>query len=343
MGKLQAYYKKNHFYIHLLLTCICAFAGGYFFLPIRGLVSTLPVMLSAALLATLTSIKVWQKVSVFFVFSFYFAIIEYGRDTALVFAGLFAVTVLVCSFAFVLIKKKKVLTVLPAIILLIGLVFPHSYFFGNYGDYIGADRSIGLYTNFRYPQAEFVVSKTFFDYKTGYYRATVYQKKRPTEQFTLSLAGVKGENKGYIQDGFLPQVKSIIMEDTRVSVIDAIREVYPNDSFDVIAVDINRFPDTATPISTENSAAYAKRMTFVIRISGQYLPREFADVCKGYYDAIMVSDTEFGSITFTGRESQRYLLKDIPYNTFVYDFADYLQTPTYISYFTKDPFVFGNK
>ena len=314
------------YYIKLFSAVTLAFAGTYFALPARGLISTLPVFLIASLVSVLISIPSWQKASLFGFFAFFFALIEYDSLHALGFAVLCILTVLISSLTFLLMQKKKVFHAIITLILLFSVAYPHAYFFGNIFEAKEADNRLREYTAERYTSDDIVISPTFYDYGTKSYRVSVYDRKTPTEVYTVSTG------KRIIYDSYSKYTERALMNKKMLEITAVLRNAFPNDSFEVIPVRINGYPfDGAISISDDTDYSYY--MQFRILLSGQLDREYFLEKSTEYFEAISRQGMSYSRITFATRGLHLSALSvTVTDNPLLKDLDELMSPPVYYGF-----------
>jgi hypothetical protein len=297
-----AYYGK------LILIVLVAFAGTYYALPQRGLISTLPVYLIAALLAVFIKIPVWQKAALFGIFAFTFSTVYYKPLYTAIFAGICVLTVFICSFAYHLFKKKRTPSAIVAILLVCACIIPHSLLFGNIFDGMTADKMIREYVSEHYTSDEFVISDTSYDFNTGLYKATVYNVKLPTEKYSLSVYNSR------LTDSYLRFAEIKLMEKRAIEIRAALREKFPNEMFSVTPLGISGYP-YKDQISLNDTDNYNEYMRFEIHVPGYLFKNEFAMKAKSYYNTLVNAKLAFREIVFIGSgEYLNALSIKVPYD-----------------------------
>ncbi len=321
MDFLNRFVQRNIYYIRLTFCALLAFAGTYYALPTRGLVSTLPIFLIAALISVLFKLPAWQKAFLFGLFAFILTLIEYDTAHALGFATICIIVVFLCSLAYYLMKKKKASNVLLALLLIAVCTFPHAYFFGNIVEGMDADKILREYTDKRYASDDMTVSQTFYDYKYGFYKVNVYSKNSPTEIYSLSV------QNGFIYDSYRTFAKKTLMHAKMLEITTALRESFPNENFEVIPLDIIGYPYSDTAISLNDSTDYSPFLSFRIDIWGQLDLNRFLETSESYYDAIMRSEVSFDKITFSGKDRYNILKLTVSSVPLKKDFTRLLYLP----------------
>jgi len=277
----------------LIAAVLLAFAGTYFTLPQRGLVSTLPVYVVAILIAALLRLPVWQKAALFGVFAFIFTTVYYKTEYALIFALICIVTVLLCSLAFHLMTKKKVLTSIISVLLIFVCVLPHPLLFGTFPQALQADNMIREYVSKHYTSDEIVVSGTAYDFETGCYKATVYDVKAPIERYSLNVYRAK------LTDSFKSFSEIKLMEKRTIEITEALRERFPNDRFSVKPLGIVGYP-FEDQISLSDPNDYNDNMRFEIQVPGYMFKEDFAKKAEAYYNALLQAKLTFREVVFIG-------------------------------------------
>lgn len=298
------------YYARLIAFVLLAFAGTYYTLPQRGLISTLPVYIVAILIAALIRLPVWQKAALFGVFAFTFTTVYYKVEYALIFTAICIATVLLCSIAFRLMTKKKVLTSIISVLLICVCVLPHPFLFGTFPQGLQADKIIQEYVSKHYTSEGIVVSGTAYDFQTGCFKATVYDVKAPTERYSLSVYNAR------LTDSFRSFAEKKLMEKRTLEITEALRERFPNDRFSVTPLGISGYP-FQDQISLSDTNNYNDNMRFEIQVPGYLYKADFAKKAEAYYNALIDAKMSFREVVFIGGgEYLNAMSISVPYDLF---------------------------
>lgn len=281
------------YYVRIILTVLLAFVGTYYTLPQRGLISTLPVYFAAILIMVLIRVPIWQKAFIFGVFAFTFTTVYYETVYALAFAGICVLTIILCSAAFNLLKKKKLVSSIISVLLICLCALPHPLLFGNYPEAVQANKKIQEYVAKHYTGEGIVVSGTSYDFLTGSYKATVYDQKAPTEKYSISVYNSR------LTDSFVRFSEIKLMEKRALEITSALREQFPNDRFSVVPLEISGYP-FEDQISLSDPNNYDENMRFEIHVPGFIYKEEFAKKAEAYYNTLLKAKLPFREVVFIG-------------------------------------------
>ncbi|MDD4165185.1 MAG: hypothetical protein PHD66_08285 [Eubacteriales bacterium] len=289
---------ENHInIIRLAITGLLAFIGTYFSTPGKGLISTLPILLISALLCVAVKIPSWQKIVFYALFGYFFTTVYYDSKAGMIFAAVCISILLLCELSVYLLKRKKILFAILAILLPLICILPQTYFFGNYIDGKEAQDRISEYVDKRYSDEEMTISGVNYDYKTKYYIATIYDKDLPTDVYTIASQG------DHLHDGYLTFAEQTLMYNQMLEITKTLRADFENDRFDVSPQKIIGYPFSGK-ISLGDEADYRTLMTFKITVPGLLSKAEFEKRAREYYDTILRSGLEFNKICFVGNGTQ---------------------------------------
>lgn len=311
--------------IRLVIAALLAFAGTYFNMPARGLLSTMPVLLLAVLCSVLIKVPVWQKAALFGLFGYLFSALEFDSTTDLYFAALCILLVLACSLAFYLFKKKKIPQMILAIILVFACAVPQIYFFGNYPEAKTANEKLQEYVSIRYSDEEMIISGIHYDYTTGYYKASLYNKTLPTNVYSIAI------KNNHLQDSFIPFAEKELTNSKMLEMTQVLRASFENDLFDVTALEISGYPFSGQ-ISLNDTTDYSSLIKYKIIVPGLLNKNEFEQKAKKYFDVIMESGLDFNEIIFVGSGLQADILTiTVGRNPLILDFSRLTTPPSNLS------------
>ncbi|PKM61186.1 MAG: hypothetical protein CVU97_07375 [Firmicutes bacterium HGW-Firmicutes-21] len=321
MEATNKFLENNKYYIRTVVVALLAFLGTYYALPARGLISMIPFLLVAVLFSVLIKIPIWQKAALFGLFALIFATVEIDYTHGIGFAALCILMVIFCSLAFYLLRKKKILPAIISILLISACAVPHAYFFGNIIKGLDADRILAEYIDERYTSEDTIISETYYDYKHGYYKANIYEKKRPTEIYSLTVIN------NYLYDSYRTYAEKQLMNRRMLDITSVLRDNFKSDKFEVIPLNISGYP-FKSEITINDTNDYNSLMSFRIVISGQLDKDSFTDKAKRYYDTIMDNDIDFKKIVFVSKGTTNTTLRiSVTTGPFMKDFPSLLKPP----------------
>jgi len=324
--------KNNVNTARLIVVVLLAFGGTYFNMPTRGLISTLPILLIAVLLSVLIRIPAWQKVLLFGFFAFCLAAIDYDILIGLYFAILCILIVSLCTLAFSLFKKKKILPMILAILIIIVCAIPQALLFGNYSQGYSADKIIDEYVSAHYTNENMVVSGTYYDYKTGLYQASIYDKSLPIDICYLVV------NNNRIFDGFDSFVERSLMNNRSLELTAILREKFEKDKFDVYSIHIAGYPlfEKNKEISLNDTTNYNSLMSFRIIVPGLIDKAAYGKKAETYYNAILAAGFDFKEIIFVASGTDRDIMTiKVSTNPLIKDLSKLIAPPVNFE-FDKD-------
>ncbi|HAN21144.1 MAG: hypothetical protein A2Y15_02690 [Clostridiales bacterium GWF2_36_10] len=321
MDTLNKTDNQGEYILKFVTSGVLAFLGTYFSLPSRGLISTLPIFLIAALMSVLIKIPTWQKALMFGIFAYFFAMIDYDVYSGLAFATLCILTVCISTLAFNLFKTKNVLSMIIALFLIVICALPHAYFFGNYPEGYKAKKVMDEYIQKHYLSEDIIITGISYDYTIGYYKSTIFDKNDPTEIYSMIVMNNK------VTDSYSSYAEEVLMNSKMLEITTVLREKFPDDIFKVLPLKITGYPIN-DEINIADTTDYSSLMHFKVLVPGLIDKDTFAIKSRKYFDVLKEAKINYGDIIFAGKDITRSVLTiTVTPKTFFMDFTKLVDPP----------------
>ena len=312
------------YYIRLTVICLLAFAAGFSLLPVCGVWACLPFCTVCAAVAAFLKYNKWLKAALFALMAYILsAFYGVGAERAITAACFAAAVLLICELGVFLFRKKSGLLSAAGIALAVLTLIPHFALFGDPISGFSADKALSDYGETRFDSASVVCSRTYFDSSARVFKADVYGANDVTGVCVLEYRG------GRIVDTYSEHAELSLMTDARLTLQLALRERFPNGSFNVVRRAISGYPDGKIDVSAQRSDI--KNMYFDVNITTALAKDDFAALCAEYASVLAALPEPPAEAVFYGGSGGemyhcvRILLTKLP-------------APARVSYCPSDPF-----
>lgn len=228
-------------------------------------------------------------------------------ETAVIIGLAFACFLLV-EFAVWLIGKKRMLSCIGGVALLVCYLFASSMFLGNPISAWQANSKLNEYINANYVTegSGHQFESIRYDRNAGVYTVNATNTDYPTESRHIFLAG------DHVVDHYRGILEDQEMRDTALAITEVLREAFPKDAFTVIRLGIDGFSDEEQAYSAHHETDYSSRMNFCIQLSGKPTYEKLLDAALSYNTVLASSNVSYGSVVFTGGEGLRFRMEITP-------------------------------
>ena len=287
---------ETRFYIEIAACGVLAALGAYIFVPFRGPVASIPLIVVCAAAAAALRIDWRIKVAFFALFGLFFHTVETQDITrTLIFAAVCAaICSLCCLSEYLVIKAKKpsgkLLSLIPALAAIAAVWF----IAGNPFSAFNAGAHLTEYAEKTYSSDDFQTSACFYDYTDGTYGINIGAYDDPNGLiYRITFEG------GTVKDKYLNHAKQLISEISRLNFLNALRSEYPNENYYVSVTDISRFSADRILLS-DDSEKYSGRETFVISIPSDITLEEFFNRAEKYLRTLQAAGLDAAAVRFRG-------------------------------------------
>lgn len=289
------------FYIRLAAAGLLAAAGTYFFVPYRGPVSTLFLIIVFAAVCAPLRLDWRIKAGLFALFGYFFhSAFERTVIPNLLFALACAVICALCCLCFALLRRKTVKDALAALLPAAAAVCLSLFFAGSPFSAFSADETLSNYVNSAYAADEFNASPVYYDRESGEYRLDLHAEDDPTGAYSIALRG------GLVHDAYRSYAESRLLEALRLELVQALRAEYPSEGYTVVPAGISRFPDGRITMAGAN-ADYTARSYFDVYITNDITLATFFERVDKYVKTLYDAGIRVSQITFRGGSRGEYL------------------------------------
>ena len=306
----KAYFKRELIsFLNLVITVALATAAAALFRRSAGIAAMIPYAVLISFAAAFVNINIYLRLVIFAVTVFSFNTVESETDVAFMFTLLCLFAVLISSIGVKLVKKHK--NALGISVTAIGLAAScalNVFFVGNPIRCIDAEETIDAYIESSYPErislsteisGRFTVSDIYYDHETKTYCKDAVWQRYPV--YTGVISANPGDN---ITDGFAPILETLLAENLRSDVYEAVRAAFPDGRFTISDGTIAGFPDEK--LLTGEEKALANCVSYEISLSGIQLVSEFRAAVIAYTNALDRSGVGYNEIVFTAGISEWY-------------------------------------
>lgn len=280
----------------ILLSVIPALICAVCFRPSMGIIRMFPIPLFCMLFAAFLPTKRVIRAVLFFVPAVALNLVEI-EDAFLTGVAVAALVIcFVCAEVAVFFwkKKKTAFLAVGAAVCVFCLVCT-SLLVGNPISAAVASDKIGDHTASVYDMEDgFLTEEIEYDCRNRFYSVTMCSSSRPTEKGLLIYKG------GKITDGYLPVLKAQYEADALVKVTTAMREAFPDDTYQVFALDIEGFPKKGELLTQKSDGRYDEKISYCIRLSGRTNYEKLKNSALFYQNALIDAGIPFGELVFTG-------------------------------------------
>lgn len=304
------FYKNSQvmLYIKQISVCLLAFGGAGLILPECGIWSSFPFLAAAAVLAALIGCSKWLNLAFFGIFGYLlYSFFGSSFKQSLLAAALCLLASAVGLISVNLLKKKRIITIAFAVLILAAQVAVHIYFFGDPVTALRSDSLLSSYAYSRFDTDAVTVGKTYFDRDSRLFRTDVYGNSDITEIRPIYCVNDR------VVDSYTPYAELSLMSDKRLELQLLLREHYPDSRFTVAPGFISGYPDAT--VSPADTTDYSGRMHFSLFIPTEMSDASFVSLCHEYMNVIRQSGAGIRSVTYYGGKAGVYYRKLTLLNT----------------------------
>ena len=319
--------KKNEIlnYVNFSLCVLLSFGGCFFTLAKLGEIRTLFIVIAFAVANAFVKTKWYLKVACFFAFGYVMhSFYGEGFGESLTCALFCAFVMLAAIIMLGLAKRKKSVSFVFAIVLIMSTFRAHVVLFGSPFSAFAAKDSINGYIEKNYLVQSIEKSEVRFDRRLGCFVCDINSVTEPTEIFTVSL------RNGRIYDTFRDHLEISLMKGKRLEIVTTLRKAFPNESFTVKSDSIQGFHLVKAGITDTEDRS--KRTVFDIYITAYLTQEDFASKAVAYTDALLDAGIDFGKINFYGGRAGNYYRR----LTLIGERIAYNKKPEFVPYRAAD-------
>ncbi|MEG2003454.1 MAG: hypothetical protein RR057_02520, partial [Clostridia bacterium] len=159
------------YYVNLSAACFSAFAAGFAMIPQSGFMQRLPFAVIFTFICAGIKYNFLAKLAFVATFSYALpAFFNSGKYTSLLNTTFCVLIFLVATAVFYLIKKKKALPIVAAVLMIMSTMAAHAFVFGNPFESFSAQKEINKYIDTKYTKNDVIVENfRYVPIKNYYY------------------------------------------------------------------------------------------------------------------------------------------------------------------------------
>ena len=279
--------------------------------PRRGIVSSLPIILPAALIVCLfydepLKNTLFAAVSALIISLADYYDVGYSAVYTVCVAAFFAIAFFSVRLFRKWIGEKKIGSLVLSALIVAALIAVYALCFGTPWGSTAAERSVREYAEKKYPNEDFVSFRPCYYVRSGGYTVEVYYNYNNT----VTVSPIKLTKDGF-EDGYFENLVYLLMTERRTQLISLLKANFINDDIFMTCAGFEKSSesyDVFLEAASSEPKTYLDQMSFNVTLGHSVESKEeFAAECEKYAAFLKENGTVFSVINFYGGYQGKFL------------------------------------